>query len=329
MIKIYTTDEFEKWNEIVQSFKRYDIYYLCGYALACESHGDGQANLIYYNHENTRAIKVVMKRKINENYYDFTTPYGYGGFLVEGNEENVLQEYFKYCSDNNIVSEFMRFSPILDNKSEDAIMAGKTVYIEINQSDMLEKFDPKCRTKIRKAIKNNINIFSTSNEQLIEVFMQIYKLTMDKDNATDYYYFEKEYYDILFKKLKNNIKLYYAKKDEEIIAMSIIFFTEKIAQYHLSCALPNYMNLAPTNLILYQVSLDCYKSGIDIIHLGGGLGGKEDSLYKFKKSFNKKGNDLEFYLGKKIYNKEVYENLCKEKNIELNESEYFPAYRKP
>ena len=51
-------------DDIVRSFKTYDVYYLSGYARAFEQNGDEKAVLIYFEKEDTRAINVVMKRDI-------------------------------------------------------------------------------------------------------------------------------------------------------------------------------------------------------------------------------------------------------------------------
>ena len=63
--------------------------------------------------------------------------------------------------------------------------------------------------------------------------------------------------------------------------------------------------------------------------MGGGLGSKEDNLFKFKRVFNKSSTTV-FSIGRKIYNKESYDFLS-----ELNEStcnrikdeNFFPKYR--
>ena len=64
-----------------------------------------------------------------------------------------------------------------------------------------------------------------------------------------------------------------------------------------------------------------------MIHHGGGRSSsEEDNLYKFKKQFAK-NTKFDFYLGKKIWNKEIYNKLCNEVKVSKDE-EYFPAYRK-
>lgn len=72
------------------------------------------------------------------------------------------------------------------------------------------------------------------------------------------------------------------------------------------------------------------KNGFRKLHLGGEVGSGHDSLYKFKKAFNR-GADMEFHIGKKFFNKGKYEELCKIRNVKIEESSlydgYFPKYR--
>ena len=65
----------------------------------------------------------------------------------------------------------------------------------------------------------------------------------------------------------------------------------------------------------------------ELIHHGGGRSNSaDDSLYKFKKQFGK-NTDFRFHIGKKIWNNDIYNKLCKLKNIN-EDDDYFPLYRK-
>ena len=124
--EILLNDE-EKWNSVVKSFQNYDVYYLPGYVKAFQINGDGMPVLLYFEGNNVRAMNVVMKRDVGlfdklsltikeGEYYDIVTPYGYGGFVVEGNDTTQLEsEYMLYCRNHNIICEFVRFHPTLLN----------------------------------------------------------------------------------------------------------------------------------------------------------------------------------------------------------------------
>ena len=105
----------------------------------------------------------------------------------------------------------------------------------------------------------------------------------------------------------------------------LLFFNNKTMHYHLSASKIEYRKLSPTNLMLYEIALFGCKNGYSSFHLGGGLGGKTDNLYKFKKSFNK-NEDTNFYVGKIIYNEQKYEELALKSNNSDNLL-FFPKYR--
>jgi len=99
--------------------------------------------------------------------------------------------------------------------------------------------------------------------------------------------------------------------------------------YHLSASDRDYQNLAATNLLLYEAACWGCVSGYKTLHLGGGLGSKEDGLFKFKKAFNKDSQTY-FSVGKKIFDNEKYDELIdiRKQGLDFNEdTSFFPAYR--
>lgn len=341
MIKTYSLKQREEWFKIVDSFRVNDIFYYPEYVDAYEKNGDGEPILICYTNGNLKAINVVIKREIlsiwnfgGRKLVDFITPYGYGGVLFNkrcnsGDKKEFIMEYFEYCRSNNVITEFVRFNPILENfKGLDRFVPvtklGPTVSIKTQDINQLwQNYSSKNRNTIRKSIKNGVEVFFGNSIDLQKVFRKIYTETMIRDNADPYYYFSDMYFDSLFLNLKYKMKFFYAVYNDEVISIAIILFHRKKVHYHLSATSYEHRNIAPTNLLLYELSKYAVSNGYDEIHLGGGLGGKKDSLYSFKKSFSKEDDNI-YAVGKWIFDEEMYELLVK--NID-NDS-YFPLYRK-
>jgi hypothetical protein len=343
--------ETEKWDKIVKGFNKYDVYYLSAYANAFKIHGDGEPTLFYYEDQDMKAMNVVMKRDISldkrftgkippNTYYDITTPYGYGGFLIDGKvTENSLKaldyEYSFICKNEGIISEFVRFHPVRNNGEDlkdiyDISRLGKTITIELYSQDQVwNNLTSKNRNMIRKAKKSGVEIYWGRNPDLMDEFISLYNATMDKDNAKDYYYFEKDFYNSVLNDLKFNSLIFYAVYEGRKISMSMILYSNEQIHYHLSASDREYQYLAPTNLLLYEVACWGCENGYKTFHLGGGLGSNEDSLYKFKKVFNK-NSDTAFTVGKKIFSEEKYNELLSIRQCELsydNIKSYFPEYR--
>lgn len=351
MLSVISIDKSNKWNEIVKSFNDYDVYYLSDYTKAFQLHGDGEPVLFYYKDEYIRAINVVMKRDVAKDpifqgklplntYFDLATPYGYGGFLVEGekkeeNLNNIFNEYDLYCRNNGIISEFVRFHPVLNNNTGlestyDVLTIGKTVSIELKSEEYIwNNLVRSNQNKIRKAQKYGVEIYWGRNSELMDEFIDIYNNTMNKVKAKKYYYFNEDFYNSILNDLKYNFLIFYAVYEEKNIAMSIILFSNNQMHCHLLASIKEYLTYAPTNLLLYEAACLGTNNGYSNLHLGGGLGGKRDSLYKFKKTFNK-NSDNDFSIGKKIFNMEKYNELVeiriKEESFDKNIS-FFPIYR--
>lgn len=343
MLTVYTLEQAEQWDKVVHTFKNYDIYWLSGYVKAFQLHGDGEPLLFYYDDINTRGINVVMKRdiakddkfsgKIPENtYFDLATPYGYGCWLIEGEEvEALFASYDAWLNDNGIISEFIRFHPMLQNHKAvsnyyDVVQLGEVVHMDLSSPEVIwNNITSKNRNMIRKAIKNDIKIYQGRFPEIYNKFREIYDGTMDKDNADSYYYFKDEFYASLLNDLPVNAQVFYAVKDNEIIAASIILAANGRLNYHLSGSLKEYSTFAPTNLLLYQVALWGCENGFNSLYLGGGVGSGEDGLLRFKKSFYK-GDKKHFFIGKRVCNKEKYKELVNLRTDIVNES-FFPKYR--
>ncbi len=344
MLTVYTLDQSEKWDSVVRSFHAYDTYWLSGYVRAFQLHGDGEPMLFSYEGENVRGINVVMKRdiakdpkfhgKIEANtYFDFATPYGYGGWLIEGEETQALfSAYENWCRENAVVSEFVRFHPVLQNqtfaeKHYDVVPLGLTVSMDLSSPETIwENLTSKNRNVIRKAQKNGIEIRRGRSVELYESFREIYNQTMDKDEADSYYYFSPAFYESICEDLKEEAQLFYAELDGKMIAAAVMLSVNGKMNYHLSGSLREYSNLAPTNLLLYEAGLWGCENGLKTLYLGGGVGSGEDGLFKFKKSFYR-GEDLpQFSIGKKIFDTETYEELLKKRG-DVPDSGFFPKYR--
>ncbi len=348
MLTVYTLERSEQWDAVVRSFSDYDVYWLSGYVKAFKIHGDGEPLLFLYEKEQTRGINVVMKRDValdrhfkgnleSNKYFDFITPYGYGGWLIEGENKNGLfSEYENWCQKNGIICEFVRFHPVLKNhrfSSEvyDVVQLGNTVTLDLSSPEIIwENIISKNRNMIRKAEKNNIKIYNGRYPAIYEVFREIYNATMDKDHAEEYYYFGEEFYKSVLEDLPFNSQVFYAVLENKVIAASIMLAANGRMNYHLSGSVLEYRNLAPSNLLLYKAALWGCEQGYRTFHLGGGVGSGEDNLYKFKAAFNK-NSDYQFSIGKKISNEEKYKKLVeirrKEDPMFDETSKFFPLYR--
>jgi CMP-N-acetylneuraminic acid synthetase len=353
MIELIPFTEPQKWQSILAKYDQADTYYQCNYVASLQMQEQGTAYLLSYSSENYALCYPIIEKDIaasglfedklpSEQYFDWNTPYGYAGPLVnkaffpEEEQIKFKQELYKLAEKRNVVSQFVRFHPLLQNHSIcDRVIEKKylkeTIFIDLATSDdLMKQMDSKNRNLIRKAQKSEIQITYDHGEHL-EEFMTIYQATMDRDNADTFYYFPKTYYEFLKTHMPQQTIYFYAYKENKMVAAALFFYDQHAMHYHLSGCLNEGKAFAPTQLILYEAANWARAKNIPKLHLGGGIEA-EDSLFHFKKQFNKQGR-LGFWIGKNVFLPKVYERLLQYRQ-ELNEDfpkipSFMIGYRQP
>lgn len=315
----------EKWNYYLSKLPTCcrDIYFTSQYYKLYELNGDGNGKLFIYNEGDRIVIYPFLMNEIKgyglrDKYYDIQTAYGYGGPITNCYEEKFLERFERnfidYCKENNIIAEFIRFHPLINNerifKENIEILHNRlTVYLDLKKDlDIIweNEITSQNRNKIRKARRAGLQI-KRSNDY--EIFKEIYEETMKKVNADGYYYFKNEYYEELIN--SNNTMLLNVEKDGLVVASAIFMIYGDYFHYHLSGSRKDYLKYAPNNILLWEAIKIAYDYGCKYFHFGGGLKDLEDdSLFKFKKNFSK--NISNFYIGKRVHNPQVYNYLIEE-----------------
>ncbi|SHH20360.1 lipid II:glycine glycyltransferase FemX [Tepidibacter thalassicus] len=336
MINVFTSQN-NKWNEYIQymPIEYRDIYYTLDYHKLYEKRGKSEARCFVYEDGEKIALYPFLLNKIeNENlkedYFDIETVYGYTGPISNSNDKNFLSsfenEFLNYCKSNNILAEFIRFNPLIDNinifKHNIEILKNRTTVI-VNldkdiQSIWENSISSKNRNMIRKAEKFGLKVRKSND---YSAFKKIYYKTMEKVKASSFYYFGDEYFENISK--SDNCILFEVVLNDEVIAGGLFLKYGQYFHYHLSGSLSEYLKYAPNNLMLMEAIKYAKSIGLKKMHLGGGItSDPQDRLFKFKKSFSKQ--TLDFYIGKRVHNEQIYNKLCDE--WLLNNPDKNPVY---
>jgi len=277
-----------------------------------------------------RPIKKIGNLDINDGFYDLETAYGYGGFYTNCNDQEfilrAMNVYKKRCNEEKIIAEFIRFHPFNDfpMKHDDFLdfnLYDRNIVVKKISDDIYKSYNAKVRNTVKRATEKVLFQESTN----IAKFMKLYNATMLKNEASDFYFFDEDYYKNLLK--SKNIKLYELLYEEEIIAMGFFMFSGSIGHYHLSANTPISYKINANYALLHNVFKLAQDLGLEYFMLGGGTTSEtDDSLLKFKKKFSK---DLKpFYISGNVYNKEIYDKYNEIwKNQSKEDIKYFLKYR--
>lgn len=353
-LKVFCLESKEEWKNALTKFKRYDIYHLPEYHLLSEQYKWGTAKFFLYNEKqysigipllfhNVDCVEGIEK----PGYLDAVSVYGYPGPIT--NEipipKSIIKKFFQilnsYFEKNNIVSFITRLNPVIQHEyltknygNVDYI--GPTVSIDLRLSNekQVDQYIDGHNYDISKAKDEGVECFQDTGWDYYDNFIDIYYETMKRVNAADYYFFSREYFERMKDLLNEQLLLFIAVKDDTVISGSLFTKCKGIIQYHLSGTKTDYLNLSPSKLILDSVRCWGNDSGLEIFHLGGGVGGKEDGVFQFKAGFS--NNIHKYEIWHKVINRDIYKEINKQKlmwneqqGLEFSDSSYFPKYRGP
>ena len=263
---------------------------------------------------------TLLGYELDKEYYDIQGAYGYNG-IISSTENPVFiaafcEAFDAYCRESNIIAEFTRFHPLLNNQrlaspQMKTFYSRHTVSLDLSLTEeeiWKNQISSKNRNMIRKAEKEGVTIVESED---YDTFKRLYDRTMADLHAEDFYFFPKAYYDEFKQTFKDKSMLCLAMYEGKAIAGSMFMFSEDYAHYHLSARDREYSRYAANNLVLWRAIRKAKERGCKWFHFGGGTTGNEDdSLLKFKKEFSK--TESEFWIGKRVHNQTVYDEIVRQ-----------------
>lgn len=315
------------WNDILNTFPQdlKDIYFTQEYVKLYETESEKAVCLVCKEGQKVMLFPFLLRtfEIQGEICKDFETAYGYGGPVCNCEDEEFLTQALAalkdYCKVNGYVAGFVRFHPLFQNQLRfetigELLAERKTVSINLDQTVdevWLNEIHSKNRNVIRKAGNAGCRFIVDEKYEYLEDFIRLYKATMDKLSADDFYYFDNIYYKHLANGIPNSFLGCVENSDGKIISAAIFMYSGPYGHYHLSGSDKDYLALSPNNFMLWNAAMELQRRGVKYFHLGGGTNSDENnSLFLFKRRFSK--DICEFYIGKLIFNEIAYEKICED-----------------
>ena len=333
MLEIITSKN--EWDATLKEIGSYDFYHTFDYHQISKSEEEQPLLIVYKKEAEIIAVPFLLREIPNTEFFDLTSVYGYTGPISKNIAENFDNNHFydllnDYLMKIKVVSVFSRMNPYIE--CQDYVLNGIG---ELDVIGSLVNIDLKLpleasRAAYRKDTKSRVNkarracsIKLAETQEEINSFVEIYLETMQKLEANDSYFFDNQYFFNFLKcdGFETDILLAVHNETGEIIAGSMFVKTNNIIQYHLSGTKSDFMNIAPSRILLDEMRIKGTESGFDYFNLGGGYQSKEDALFSFKSSFSK--DIKQWKAWKYVVNDKVYKEL----SVNKESSSFFPTYR--
>lgn len=344
------------WCDVLTRCGWFDVYHLPEYYLAVRTVDEGTALLLVYEEDPYIAALPILIRGLGsipelnaDHWYDASSAYGYPGLLTNcrpeapgaeafrNNWQKALQHALKSL---RTVALFVRQHPLHPTEWMWQGIAtvkplGQTVVLDLHltEAEQLQMIRHNHRRNIKKGTKRGITIVEDQHLNRMHEFQKLYELTMQAVNAEPYYFFPRSYYDDLRRHLNGRIKLFFAVHEGRSIAGSLFFHCGSVLQYHLSGADPTLgrERAMATKMIIDTVRRWGTANGFRWLHLGGGLGARQDSLFQFKAGFSHLRCDysvVNYIVEPEVYNELVRRRFGNDAALSTANG-WFPAYRSP
>lgn len=280
----------------------------------------------------------------SETIADVVSPYGYPGLLLNDEGRNTgfaasaIATFKEHMASSGVCSAFLRMHPILGADFQQLFPAGvfsapsETVAIDLQLDEhaIWDQIRQNHQETLKKCQKAGFAARFVRLGEVLDEFVAIYNQTMDRVKAKDSYYFTRDYFTELAE--MPDVHCGIAELNGQIAAACLFFECGSIVQAHLGGTHSEFLARSPFHLILHQASLWAKARGQRWLHLGGGLGGNNDTLLRFKAGFSPLR--FSFLTARLITDEAKYRQLVDARARSLNlsaetllNSDYFPAYR--
>jgi len=290
----------------------------------------GGATLLELDGADGTAVFACLVRTIpgDDGRLDVTTPYGYGGPVATSPAAGATfwERYGEWAEQRGVVTSFVRFHPLYENhryapEQGRERLADTATWPLRAQADLYAGMHAKHRSDCRKCEKAGVEVAVITAPGLDE-FAELYEATMRHVDAASFYLFPAEYWEAL-EVLGGRLLRLDARLDGELVASTLCLASPPWLHYHLAATNDAGRSLGASKLLLLEAARWGQARGYAELHLGSGLGGTEDSLWKFKQRFSDHPG-RELWIGKLVHDAEAYRDLGGTGSTEG----FFPAYRR-
>ena len=346
---VLTLREEASWRALADSFPRPDLAQTPRFSRVYQHKGDGRAECFVYQDDDGRVLYPYIRRDLRAlPFYtrdlggcaDIWTPYCYGGFVHDApaaRAPHLLASFRRsfedFARETRIVSEFVRFHPLLQNQEGVAPHFDRlrlhrdnvVIDLALDERQLLAGCRASYQHCIRKARQAGLELKVERPEGAAR-FADLYRRTMERHRQTGYLRFDLEYFERLFAELSQDMELASVCHRGRTVAMALFLKGADYLDYFLCGSEADGFPLHPNHFMLFEMALWAKARSYRLLHLGGG----RDSLYFFKRGFSRQTRP--FFTAAKVHHPELYRELARRRHSALPPpgaaaDGFFPTHR--
>jgi Acetyltransferase (GNAT) domain len=319
----------------------HDTYHLPEYVVLEAGLTDTEPAAFWYAEDSRVFLVPLTLRGIPRcDRRDAISPYGYPA-PISNAEPAETEFWWRACRamvdtlrGHGIVTAFIRLHPLLRaplgvlGDAGTVVRHGETVSVDLRLSaeEMWHQTRSDHRNHINRARRAGVQVLWDQWHRLDE-WVAVYHDNMRRLGAADYYFVPTEHFAALHDALGDRMHLAVAVLDGEVLGGSTLFEYRGYIQGYLAST--RRENSHHADKLLYdEVRRWTRARGNRIFHVGGGVGGAQDSLFAYKAGFGTGRHP--FHTWRVVSDPDAYQVLLRRKGLTPDPGQlsgHFPAYR--
>jgi hypothetical protein len=325
-----------RWQELLDRLP-HDVYHTAAYHRCPQLVREGDPYLFAYCEGDDVFLWPYLLEAIPDSeYFDVTSVYGYSGPLANGGPDFVRRGWSTLLENwrqQRVVSAFTRFHPVLGNcgladkfvgVEGTTRLCGTTIALDLSlpNDEQLRRYQKVLRQDVRKIRDLGMRTSLDSNWEHGAEFVRIYRDTMERRGTSSGYFITEPWLAEFRASLGVETSLFVTHYQDRVAVALLVMQHGPFLHAHLTGINPDFAQYSPLKVLLDDVRQWGTEQGFRYFHLGGGLGGRQDSLYHFKRKFSP--DEYDFRIGSWILDQDAYRDLSRHVPTD---SSFFPAYR--
>jgi hypothetical protein len=238
-------------------------------------------------------------------YFDVNSAYGYPGPVGRGQQpffQRAWHALLDHWRQTGVVSVFTRFNPLLQNVSlldgvtdpsgEPAAASirelGLTVSVDLTLApeEQLRRYQKRLRQTIRKLYDQGFTVAEDTALQHLPDFVRMYNQTMARLMSRPEYRLELDWFENFRAALGPHLRLLVCRHGGRLAAADLVLAYGPFVHSHFTGTCDEFVHHSPSKLLLDFTRVWGTEIGARSMHLGGGLGARQDSLFESKSRYS-------------------------------------------
>ncbi len=324
----------QEWTEALRH-TGHDLYHEPDYVALDAGLSSGSPAAFWYSDGTRHLLMPLIVRDIpGSDRRDAVSPYGYPGPVSDAGPDDLgfwqaaCAAMVETMRAEGLVTMFVRLHPLLPaalpvlQRFGTLVRHGETVSMDLTVSveEMWRQTRSDHRNHINRARRAGTRVVFDDWDRLDE-WVAVYHDNMRRVGAGEYYYFTGAHLAALHEAVGDRMHLAIAIEGDEVVGGNTFFEHDGIATGYVSSTRRARHRYAD-ELLYDEVRRWCKERGDTVFHLGGGKGGRCDSLFEYKAGFSPRRHP--FHTWRVVTDPDAYRRLVDDP---ADLSGTFPPYR--